>query len=147
MKNYMKKVVVGLITTCCIFAISFVNPVNIKAEEPVSIFETEGETVSNESEDTSVEELHEETEKEENKEEINIEESIAVISEDNETNTDSNEQAIIDAKNNVENAKKVGENAKDNLNQNRTDLEKANNSLKETIIDYTILIAVILKRL
>ena len=77
--------------------------------------------------------MHEETEKEENKEEINIEESIAVISEDNETNTDSNEQAIIDAKNNVENAKKVGENAKDNLNQNRTDLEKANNSLKETL--------------
>ena len=50
--------------------------------------------------------MHEETEKKENKEEINIEESIAVISEDNETNTDSNEQAIIDAKNNVENAKK-----------------------------------------
>ncbi len=57
MKNYMKKVVVGLITTCCIFAISFVNPVNIKAEEPVSTFETEGEKVSNESEDTSLDEI------------------------------------------------------------------------------------------
>ena len=57
MKNYMKKVVVGLITTCCIFAIFFVNPVNIKAEEPVSTFETEREKVSNESDDTSLDEI------------------------------------------------------------------------------------------
>ena len=57
MKNYMKKVVVGLITTCCIFAIFFVNPVNIKAEEPVSTFETEREKVSNESDDTSLYEI------------------------------------------------------------------------------------------